>query len=301
MAIWLYHVNPQKGDYYYDWDLSKPRNLLRTSPWFVAGKMFRKVAADDLICIYMKNISPNPDGCYVVGKIVAVDTDEREFRWKPDRQLSAPTLDSPVPPEIVRKFFGRSYGHIMQQLPTRKTDQWLRLLGGGEGFRKPPRIQPKRSEESSPKQSSSGLADEIADLLESKRLAAQGFKTNAAMRRAIEQYAVNRSRRYYENHGFRVHEHGRPFDLKCQKRGSVLYVEVKGTQTSGGEIIVTRNEVDFAQRNKIDLFLLYSVNVVLRQKRYIASGGEEYVVSPWRPGAKELRPLAFSCSIRRVK
>lgn len=44
-----------------------------------------------------------------------------------------------------------------------------------------------------------------------------------------------------------------------------MYVEVKGTQTRGGEVIVTPNEVEFAQRNKINLFVLHSANVVLKR------------------------------------
>jgi hypothetical protein len=142
-----------------------------------------------------------------------------------------------------------------------------------------------------------GITDEIRDFVESKRLTAQGFKTNPAIRNTVEQYAVEQARDHYENHGFRVHEHGRPFDLKCENGGNVLYVEVKGTQTSGGEVILTPNEVDFAQKNQMELFVLHSVQVTLRKNRCIARGGVVRVVSPWRPQRAQLQPIAFTCSI----
>ena len=296
MAIWLYHVNPKnEGGYSYAWDLAQPRTLLRVSPWFVAGSMFRKVAVGDLISVYMKNIGLNPDGVYVVGTIVKVDSDDGEFKWQPDPRRSARIVESPIPPELVRKFFGRSYGHSMQQLPTTKTDKWLRLVERGKNYGK--HVRPKRDKGSGPQHPAFGSTEDIRDFVESEHLAAQGFKTNPAMRKAVERYAAERARSHYEKHGFHVREHGRPFDLNCQKGRKCLYVEVKGTQSNGGEVILTPNEVDFAQKNKMELFVLHSVEVTLRGKRYVARGGVIRVVTPWRPQRGQLQPIAFRCSL----
>jgi hypothetical protein len=139
---------------------------------------------------------------------------------------------------------------------------------------------------------------DLLDFIDAQRLAAQGFMTNPSMRKAVERYAVDQARHHYEKRGFEVREHGKPFDLKCQKGRTSLFVEVKGTQTSGAEVIVTPNEVEFAQKNKMELFLLHSVEVTLRRTRYLVSGGIERVVRRWRPRLTELRPLAYSCSIR---
>lgn len=139
--------------------------------------------------------------------------------------------------------------------------------------------------------------EDVSDLIDASRLAAQGFRTNPAMRRAVERYAIQQARRHYEKQGFQVDECGRPFDLQCRKGRQRLYVEVKGTQTSGAEVILTPNEVAFAQSNKMELFVLHSVQVRSRGKRLIVTGGVERVLAPWRPRPDELQPIAFSCSI----
>jgi len=57
-----------------------------------------------------------------------------------------------------------------------------------------------------------------------------------------------------------------------------------------------RGEVDFAQKNNVELFVLHSVEVTLRGKRYVARGGVVRVVNPWRPQRGQLQPIAFTCS-----
>ena len=141
------------------------------------------------------------------------------------------------------------------------------------------------------------LVDELTNFVEAKHLAAQGFRTDPAIRKAVERYAVKRARRYYKERGFRVREHGRPFDLKCQKGRNCVYVEVKGTQSRGGELILTRNEVDFAEKNKMELFVMHSIQIIPNGKRHVASGGVVRVITPWRPQRAQLRPIAFMCSI----
>ena len=59
-----------------------------------------------------------------------------------------------------------------------------------------------------------------------------GFRTDPAMRKAVERYAVQRARHYYELRQFKVRELGRPFDLDCNKSRNYLCVEVKGTQSN---------------------------------------------------------------------
>lgn len=134
VAIWLYHINPESPhEYSYEWDIKRPRTLLRRRHWeWAAGNMYQKVAVDDLVCAYMKNIPPNPNGIYVVGRVERVNIAERTLCWRPDQALSARILESPIRPEVIRDFFGRGYGGSMERLPTTKEREWLRLLGHGE-------------------------------------------------------------------------------------------------------------------------------------------------------------------------
>jgi Protein NO VEIN, C-terminal/Type I restriction enzyme R protein N terminus (HSDR_N) len=113
-----------------------------------------------------------------------------------------------------------------------------------------------------------GIDDHLSDFVDAKRLAAEGFRTNPAMRKAAERHAVERARHHCEKRSFHVREHGKPFDLNCQKGRKCLYVEVKGAQSNGGEVILTPNEVDFARKNKMELFVLHSVQVTLRGNRW---------------------------------
>jgi hypothetical protein len=135
MTIWLYHINPtnKRGYTYENWDVSRPKTLLRKGDkkW-TALQMFNQVQPDDLICVFMKNIQPNPDGVYLVGRITEVDRDARNFVWEPDAKLSALTLSKPVPKHEVKVFFGRSHGSGMQRLPLAKHRKWLKRLGKGE-------------------------------------------------------------------------------------------------------------------------------------------------------------------------
>ena len=76
-----------------------------------------------------------------------------------------------------------------------------------------------------------------------------------------------------------------------------LYVEVKGTQTTGKEIFLTPNEVEFAHSNRMELFVLHSVHVAKSGKGTTVSGGIVRIVRPWRPKRSALRPMVFSFSL----
>lgn len=129
MEIWLYHVNPKGSQWRYPWDLTRPITLANGGEWeFGAGQMYRQIRRGDHICVYMKNIPPNPDGVYVVGAITRVKSNERTFIWLPDAEGSANLISNPITPGEVREFFDRSYGGSMQRLENPKVHAWLELL-----------------------------------------------------------------------------------------------------------------------------------------------------------------------------
>ena len=115
------------------WKVEEPRTLLKSSDrTWVAGKMFNKVRPGDMICVYMKNIAPNPDGVYIVGNIRRVGLENgASFSWAIDRKMSAKVVVSPIATPTVRKFFPRSYGGSMQLLADRHRDTWQSLFGRG--------------------------------------------------------------------------------------------------------------------------------------------------------------------------
>jgi hypothetical protein len=113
----------------------------------------------------------------------------------------------------------------------------------------------------------------VADELEKSA----GFQSNSAIRKAVEDHAMKRVERYYRRRLYSVWNTSKtkPYDLRCEKAGrGHIYVEVKGTQTSGHMIPLTHNEVELARdpREKVDLCVVHSIKITGDEKPK-ASGG----------------------------
>jgi hypothetical protein len=160
-------------------------------------------------------------------------------------------------------------------------DQWRRLLVIAGGW---------------PQQKN--IEDAVLEAAEQASVSArkQAFSADPETRRVVEEYAVARARQYFEEQQFAVEIHGKPFDLCCRKGGSVVFVEVKGTQTTGEEILLTPNEVTFATRHpdQMALFVVHDVIVSRKDGKPIASGGGDRVRNPWSLDTTRLTPLGFS-------
>lgn len=122
---------------------------------------------------------------------------------------------------------------------------------------------------------------------------------DAALRHDIELHAMKKATEYFELHGYSVVDVSakKPYDLECSLNGDTLFVEVKGTQSTGEAIFLTANEVTHAQQhpNQSALFILHSIEV--SNDRGI-SGGEQVVQLPWRANAENLQPLTYKYYIR---
>src|SRR5262245_949752 len=95
------------------------------------------------------------------------------------------------------------------------------------------------------------------------RAKSQGFQVDSAVRKAVEEYLMKRAEEHFVSLYDSVKRKGKPYDLCCRRKASVLYVEVKGTQTDGTEILLTPNEVEFANehRGEMAIFLVSRVAV----------------------------------------
>jgi hypothetical protein len=129
----------------------------------------------------------------------------------------------------------------------------------------------------------------------------QGFNRDAAERDKLDAFAMARATDHFSGLGYKVEdEHLRnPYDLKCSKDGSVLYVEVKGTKSRGESVLVTNGEVDFAGKHPKEsaLFVCHSISL---QKGGEASGGMTEVEIPWSPTVDKLIPVSFTYKRRAV-
>lgn len=126
-----------------------------------------------------------------------------------------------------------------------------------------------------------------------------GFETNPRIRRAVEEHAMRCAERHFTKLGFAVKRVGKPYDLLCTGKGVRKFVEVKGTRTGGAAVALTRNEVDFLQKNAPSavLFVVHSVRLK-KGKKPTAYGGEQKRVEPWDSACGVLKPITFFLHFR---
>ena len=130
---------------------------------------------------------------------------------------------------------------------------------------------------------------------EGKLAGGQTYETSAEVRKAVEVYAVRVATAYFKVQGYEVKEKGAPYDLLCTKGEREIYVEVKGTQSPGKTVFLTKNEVALAQDEEVEsaLFLQHSVSVDRSTKPVTASGGHTHVLWPWDVNEEDLLALQY--------
>ena len=130
----------------------------------------------------------------------------------------------------------------------------------------------------------------------------QGFVLDSKLRKALEDFAMDAAKQYFKGQGYQWEDHSKshPYDLRCIRGAEVLYVEVKGTQTDGFEVILTPGEVEFARghKNQMALFVLHSVLVTKSDgDDFLLSGGEPFPLLPWDVDGGSLKPLSYKCTL----
>jgi len=124
-----------------------------------------------------------------------------------------------------------------------------------------------------------------------------------AVRTAIEKFAENEAERALgpDWEVERVGHLHRGYDLHCRHRptGRTLHVEVKGTQTPGEEVVLTRNEVRHHRAHGGDcpaehaLFVLSRVEVT-RTPVVSCEGGTPFLRWDWTPERDALDPTEYT-------
>jgi hypothetical protein len=131
----------------------------------------------------------------------------------------------------------------------------------------------------------------------------QRFSVDPRTRKAVEDHALGLAKAHFADEGYHIEVKGKPFDLQCKRADEILYVEVKGTQTDGEEILLTSNEVDFANKHasQMALFIVRRIRVSSEKIGPIATGGDSEIVRPWRPLTERLTPIAYSYRLEPQK
>ncbi|MFF8400937.1 MrcB family domain-containing protein [Streptomyces sp. NPDC015684] len=130
------------------------------------------------------------------------------------------------------------------------------------------------------------------------RRAGQGFLLTSSERRAIERHSVRMATEYFDAQGWTVKDVGdkESFDLLLTKEGQRLHVEVKGTTSTGQEVILTRAEVE-KQRKYFPanaLVVVHSINLDRTGEEPTTSGGVLHCTSPWAVDDEDLTVISYA-------
>lgn len=130
----------------------------------------------------------------------------------------------------------------------------------------------------------------------------QGYSMNAKQRQAIEHYAMQKAKAFYEEQGYRVVDVSttHSYDLFCKSPGGQeLHVEVKGTTSDGTQILLTPNEVNHARNYpNVALFILSHIQVDPTDPNKL-QGGELLCLDPWNIQEGMLSPLTYAYSPKK--
>lgn len=129
------------------------------------------------------------------------------------------------------------------------------------------------------------------------------IRMSAAERLAVEKHAVNMAIAHLKGLNYTVKDVGatQSYDLDARRGSERLYVEVKGTTSTGAEVILTRNEVELNAKRYPSTMLAVVTGIDLnRAKEPTASGGTLTTFHPWRIAPEALQPIAYRYGVPEV-
>jgi hypothetical protein len=124
----------------------------------------------------------------------------------------------------------------------------------------------------------------------------QGFQSDVEVRLLVESHAMAICKKYYADRGYQIENVSinRPYDFILRKNGLSRFVEVKGTQTAGDSIVLTKNEVDLS-RTQGDNMVLFIVHSIVMNDRTVKKGsGIVSIIEPWSVSNDRLTPISFT-------
>jgi hypothetical protein len=212
--------------------------------------------------------------------------------------------------ETLRREITTAQGRIGQSSSAKKEGNnrkriRLRLKVPGYGAGDAARLA---ADLSSPRDSTmEELAPEVIDAVTGaeksagRRRSGQGLRLSHADRIAIEAHSVALACDHLRKEGYTVRDVGavESYDIDATRSGEHLYVEVKGTTSSGEEVILTKNEVELINTKHPDTMLIVVSNIQLDRTGTPprASGGTLQVTHPWMIEQGRLTPISYRYKI----
>lgn len=132
------------------------------------------------------------------------------------------------------------------------------------------------------------------------RSAGQGFGLSAAERKAVESHAMTTASAWLSENSFTmirdVHA-THSCDFLAYRNGVEHFIEVKGTTSSFGTVILTANEVELHRRKYPANVLIVVHDIDLIEARTKAVGGTVHAIDPLIIDRCKLTPLSFVCNL----
>jgi hypothetical protein len=121
----------------------------------------------------------------------------------------------------------------------------------------------------------------------------QGFGLSAEQRRAVELRAMSVVEDMYIADGWVIEDTSstQPFDFLGMRGNERRFIEVKGTTGPGETIVLTRGEVDHANKHSAEMALVVVTAIVLTKAGHTwhAGGGRVHLhIHPWLPEPERL-------------
>lgn len=126
---------------------------------------------------------------------------------------------------------------------------------------------------------------------------AAGFQSDLQIRKVIEQHAMKEARKMLEKRGYSQFidtSASKAYDYTCRKPGKTFFVEVKGTQTSGKSVILTKNEVEHVKANPGACILVVVHSVKMAGKK-VSKTGTADITEKWQLTDGELIAAQYIC------
>jgi hypothetical protein len=297
MSSWLYPISKKSGKSFELDDgteeevsvqnfIKLVRNgRLKEDKWWYVSKNFDKVQIGDEIYIYTGDKDLGIIGYAIVTNKDGKNRTTWKLRVNHDLEKCRMLIEKPIPAKKVRSWipYPRAAVYSLQKFES----ELILLIPWGT-----------KSTETERK---------IVDFAENEIAVSkkQGINISQEAKCCVENYSMNKAKKYFENLKYIVNDVSATcsYDLHCVRDDEELFVEVKGTQTEGSKILLTKNEVKNATANKgkVALYILHSIQMEKAGENCEAINGTEHVLNKWDIEKGTLIPMIYEYEIPRYK
>jgi len=217
---------------------------------------------------------------YWIGKDPIADATRVRVRYV-RKLLDRPLwLETSPPDSVIRELnVAAAQGGTAHRVTPDQWDRLMDLIGGWP------------SDESSVTQTEAAI-----DALVNGR-GGQGIGGTAKENRVVELWAMRRVKKRFAGWAVKdVSEQKLGYDLEARKGSACRHIEVKGSRGGPDRVVLTENEVQWAQANPETAVLAVVHGILLDASADppLATGGTVRLLSPWLISDDHLTPIAYT-------